>query len=72
MIKTKSGLVWLQRNPDCAVELDVSNRFYGWMFVKGADDQWVTNRRLPEEELAVAVEQAKQQIVKHGRRLRAG
>jgi len=44
-----NGLTLLQVNPDCAARLDPKARDHGWLYIKGADGQWVTHRTLTPE-----------------------
>lgn len=54
-----NGLTLLQINPDCAVDLRVQSRGYGWLYHKGEEpDQWISVRRLEPLELRQAREQA--------------
>lgn len=41
-----------------AVEIDPASRFYGWVFYKHPDGQWVTLRKANECELELAVHTA--------------
>ena len=38
----------------CAIEIEPKNRFYGWVFYKHPDGQWVTLRQASEEEIESA------------------
>lgn len=67
-----NGLTLLQINPDCAAQLDPTARDHGWLYVKGADGQWVTHRKLAGSEIEEANDQAADMAVKHGTRVRAG
>lgn len=67
-----NGLTLLQTNPDCAAQLDPTARDHGWLYVKGADSQWVTHRKLADSEIEEANDQAADMVVKHGTRVRAG
>lgn len=53
-----NGLTLLQVNPDCAARLDSKARDYGWLYIKGADGQWVTHRKLSPHEIEIADDQA--------------
>ena len=57
-----NGLTLLQTNPDCAVQLN-SGRDFGWLYMKGADGQWVTHRKLSPEEINEAQDQAADMVV---------
>lgn len=67
-----NGLTLLQINPDCAVQLDPSARDFGWLYAKGADGQWVTQRKLSPEEVETAQDQAADMAVLQGTKVRAG
>lgn len=67
-----NGLTLLQVNPDCAVQLDSKARDYGWLYVKGADGQWVTHRKLQAVEVEQAYDQAADMVVLQGTKVRAG
>lgn len=54
-----NGLTLLQTNPDCAVDLISGSRYYGWLYVRGPEEnQWVTQRKLTSAELDEAYDQA--------------
>ncbi len=67
-----NGLTLLQVNPDCAVRLDPQARDHGWLYVKGADEQWVTHRKLSDDEIEEAYDQATDMVVIQGTKVRAG
>lgn len=67
-----NGLTLLQVNPDCAAQLDPSARDFGWLYGKGADGQWVTRRKLSQEEVETAQDQAADMAVLQGTKVRAG
>lgn len=67
-----NGLTLLQVNPDCAVSLNPQARDHGWLYVKGADGQWVTHRRLEAVEIEEAYDQAAAMVVLQGTKVRAG
>lgn len=67
-----NGLTLLQVNPDCAVQLELSARDYGWLYIRGADNQWVTHRKLSAGELEAAWDQASDCNVLHGTKSRIG
>lgn len=67
-----NGLTLLQVNPDCAARLDPQARDHGWLYIKGADGQWVTHRKLATAEIDEAYDQAADMVVKHGTKVRAG
>lgn len=67
-----NGLTLLQVNPDCAARLDPQARDHGWLYIKGADGQWVTHRKLSDAEIEEAYDQAADMAVKHGTKVRAG
>ena len=66
-----NGLVLLQQNPDCAVDLS-GGKAHGWLFVRGPDGQWVTHRKLAEWEVMQAEDNRDQGIVIHGTKVRNG
>jgi hypothetical protein len=66
-----NGLVLLQQNPDCAVDLN-GGRYHGWLFIKGPDGQWVTQRKLADWEIMQAEDQRDEGIVLHGTKVREG
>jgi hypothetical protein len=45
---------WNERGEHRAVETDKANQFYGWVFYKHPDGQWVTLRKATEQELSRA------------------
>lgn len=61
-----SGLTLLQVNPDCAAQLSVGAHDFGWLYRRGADNQWVTLRRLSADEVSVAQDQAADMAVLQG------
>ena len=65
-----NGLTMLQQNPDCAAQLDVSAKDYGWLYTRGADGQWVTVRKLSPSEIEVANDQAADMAVLQGTKVR--
>jgi hypothetical protein len=67
---TKTGLTLLQINPDCAAQLDASAKYYGWLYTKGADGQWVTMRKLSDDEIEMAHDQAADGAVLQGTKVR--
>ena len=67
-----NGLTLLQVNPDCAVRLDKEAKDHGWLYIKGADGQWVTHRKLSDFEIEEAYDQASDMVVSHGTKVRAG
>lgn len=62
-----NGLVLLQQNPDCAW-----NPHNNWLYTKGADGQWVTQRKLESWEITQAEDQRDANIVLQGTKVRAG
>ncbi len=66
----KSGLTLLQQNPDCAAQLDASAKGYGWLFSRGADGQWVTLRKMSDNEIEIAHDQAADMAVLQGAKVR--
>ena len=67
-----NGLTLLQTNPDCAAQLRQDARDYGWLYVKSADDNWVTHRKLEAREMVDAYDQAADMVVLQGTKPRAG
>ena len=67
-----NGLTLLQVNPDCAAQLDPTSRDFGWLYIKGADNQWVTHRKLSLSEIEEAQDQASDCAVMQGTKVRAG
>jgi hypothetical protein len=67
---TKEGLTMLQVNPDCAAQLDSAHKAYGWLYTKGADEQWVTLRKMGADELEIAHGQAADGAVLQGTKVR--
>ena len=65
-----NGLTLLQVNPDCAAQLDPKARDHGWLYVKGADGQWVTHRKLEAAEIDEANDQAADMAVRQGTQVR--
>lgn len=60
-----NGLTLLQVNPDCAARLDPAAKDHGWLYTKGADGQWVTLRKLSDDEIETAWDQAADMAVLH-------
>lgn len=69
--RLENGLVLLQQNPDCAVDLS-GGKAHGWLYVRGHDGQWVTHRKLEQWEIMQAEDQRDYEIVIHGTKVRAG
>lgn len=67
---TKNGLTILQVNPDCAAQLDARTKDYGWLYTKGASGQWVTSRKLSDDEIEMAHDQAADGAVLQGTKVR--
>lgn len=67
-----NGLTLVQVNPDCAVQLDARDKAYGWLYIKGADGQWVTQRKLSADEIEMAHDQAADGYVMQGTKVRQG
>jgi len=66
------GLTLLQVNPDCAAQLSPIARDFGWLYIRGADDQWVTHRKLSMVEIEEAQDQAADMVVLNGTKVRNG
>ena len=67
-----NGLTLLQQNPDCAACLDPTAKDHGWLYIKGADGQWVTHRKLSSYEIEIAYDQAADMAVLQGTKVREG
>lgn len=67
---TPDGLTLLQINPDCAAQLDANHKAYGWLHTRGADGQWVTSRKLSDDEIEMAHDQAADGAVLQGTKAR--
>lgn len=65
-----NGLTLLQQNPDCAARLDTSAKDYGWLYTRNQDGQWVTMRKLSNNEIEIANDQAADMAVFHGTKVR--
>ncbi len=69
---TETGLTLLQINPEIAAELRSDNRYYGWLFYRHTDGQWVTLRKLSPDEISEANDQAEDmQVLDAGNALRS-
>lgn len=62
-----NGLVLLQQNPDCAW-----NPKNSWLYIKGQDGKWITQRKLESWEVMQAEDQRDYCIVQQGTKVRAG
>ena len=67
-----NGLTLLQQNPDCAARLDPDAKDHGWLYICGADRQWVTLRKVSEAEIETAYDQSADMVVLQGTKVRAG
>jgi len=67
-----NSLTLLQVNPDCAAQLDPRDKAYGWLYIKGADGQWVTSRKLSDAEIETAHDQEADMAVLQGTKVREG
>jgi hypothetical protein len=72
MNQLPNGLTLLQVNPDCAAQLDPASEYFGWLYTKGFDGQWVTLRKLSDHEIETAQDQAADMRVLLGTKVRAG
>jgi len=52
-----NGLVLVQHSPDYAVQLDDKSDWYGWLFYKHPDGQFVSSRKLEAWEITQAEDQ---------------
>ena len=68
--KVGNGLTLLQVNPDCAVQLDTKAKDYGWLYTKHSDGQWVTLRKLSQDEIETAYDQETDGAVLQGTKVR--
>ena len=66
-----NGLTLVQQNPDCAVDLR-QGKTHGWLYVRGADGQWVTCRKLDGWEIMQAEDQRDNGIIQQGTKVREG
>lgn len=64
-----NGLTLLQQNPDCAASLDTRAKDYGWLYILN-QDSWVTMRKLSNEEIEIANDQAADMAVLNGTKVR--
>lgn len=55
---TETGLTLLQINPLRAADLRQESSYFGWLFWRHPDGQWVTERKLDKREIEEAYEQA--------------
>jgi hypothetical protein len=67
-----NGLTLLQRNPDFAVDLRSEGGYYGWLFFRGDNKQWVTRRKMEPWEIMQAEDQREEGIVIESPNIRAG
>ena len=65
-----NGLTILQRNPDCAAQLNPQAHDFGWLYVTTDNGDWVTHRKLEAWEIETAQDQAADMNVWHN--VRAG
>ena len=70
MNRLPNGLTLLQVNPDCAAQLDARSAAYGWLYTRGADGQWVTMRKLSDDEIETAHDQEAGMTVLQGTKVR--
>ena len=49
-----NGMVLVQVNPERACELSKDSQWYGWLFMHHPDGQWVSCKKLNEEEIKKA------------------
>jgi hypothetical protein len=55
---TAEGLTLLQINPERAAELRQESQWFGWLFYRHPDGQWVSLRKLDSREIEEAYEQS--------------
>ena len=65
-----SGLTLLQVNPDCAAQLNIDSKDYGWLYIRNSDNKWITYRKLKQSEIEEANDQAADMVVLHGTKVR--
>ena len=65
-----NGLILLQQNPACAASLDTRANDYGWLYILNQDKRWVTIRKLSNDEIEIANEQASDMAVLNGTNVR--
>ncbi len=66
----RNGLTMLQQNPDIAAKLDPGAKDHGWLYRRGADGRWVTMRKMSNEEIERAYDQAADMKVLQGTKVR--
>ena len=66
-----NGLTLLQRNPDFAVNLK-GGEWHGWLYHRGANEQWVSQRKLAAWEIMQAEDQREDGHVIQSPNLRRG
>ena len=57
----------LQINPERAAELRRKSQFFGWLFWRHPDGQWVTLRKLDPSEIQEAYDQSEDMMVLDGK-----
>lgn len=62
----ENGLTVVQENSFYAADLRTDSKFYGWLFTKGPDGQFITIRKLESWELAQAEDQEFYGIIING------
>jgi hypothetical protein len=67
-----NGMTLLQTNPSCAADLRTDSKWYGWLFTKHPDGQWVSLRKLGQQEMDQAWDQSVDGFVMHGTKVREG
>ena len=66
-----NGLTLLQKNPDYAANL-MGGKMHGWLYFRGENREWVTNRKLASWEIMQAEDQRDEGIVIQSPSVRAG
>lgn len=70
MNELANGLTLLQVNPDCAADLRHESPMHRWLYVRHPDGQWVTFRKMSEQEFDQAWDQSCAGEVRQGTKVR--
>jgi hypothetical protein len=60
-----NGLILLQENPNCAVDLS-GGEMHGWLYYQAPGEDWVKQRKLLDWEIMQAEDQRDESIVLQG------
>lgn len=60
-----NGLILLQENPNCAVDLS-GGEDHGWLYYQVPGEEWVKHRKLLDWEIMQAEDQRDEGIILHG------